>query len=193
VHNLRLDRLDGRSVQQNFRVIGQHMDSEHYIRWTYPQDVMVEQGVVAVAARGQVTQRDHYIDMPDALTTNIHWKFARPEQWLDGSIETLVLYTGSTSSTNTFLMSLRAMRYSLGSNISTTGPTVNAALLVPGPAVANDELEQLWTGGYTPISPEWRRISWVLTRTGGNANDTNTGAFRLLAIRHRYIPNRHEV
>lgn len=187
MHNLRLDRLDGRSIQQNFLVTSQHMDAEHYIRWLFPVDMFIEKDT----SRSFSALRENYIVMADAGGTEprVHWDLPTGLQWLQGQVETIIWYSGSTASTANFSLTLRAYKEKVGVNVTSMTAAFSAAQSMPGPAAAGDLLSVTRTQ-YLPITQEHPMSSWVLNR---NVADANAGDLWIFAVRHRYIPDRHEV
>lgn len=190
MHNFRANRVDPESQRHNNRVLGEHMDSEHYIRWIYPNDIHPDSGSgLGLPAFSDSTLRDYWIMLPDTGTPGVVWKFARPEQWLLGRVETILYYSNSTNSTANISTTLRGYTIKVGTNNTTMTAGLSQNGTFAGQATAG-LVGSFTYAGYLVVTREHVLLSWSLAR---NVADANTGNLRILAVRHRYIPDQHEV
>lgn len=180
------------SLVANQRSVAQHFDDGYYRRRFTPGEFVLALGAQHATVG---TNRWPAIEYPEGALTYGVVAFERPSLWISGKLKITFYYTSDTGSTDDFALSISARALPAGANLGTgfTQLKPNAPLdVVPGPAVAEDELsEAVYT--VTSFEQSAKRIGIRFGRDGTDAADVNTGVFYLTELVVEHIPADQEV
>ena len=116
----------------------------------------------------------------------MHITIRKRSMWTRGGVlQVTMIYSGSTSSTNTFSVNLRGAERDLGDSLAAAF-SLDVTDTPAGPASANASLSHTFSETLT-VAGGGEYLSFLIRR---NASDSNSGALRITGVKLRYLSRR---
>jgi hypothetical protein len=172
--------------RENWRVFSDISDELYFKPTFYAGDGACSQGAAFVS---NVLPGDSTVEFPAAAGLIPTWRTEcrRRARWRNARVRITITYSAIVGGVNPFVLGLRTREHQAG-DVLATANILAVRLVIPGPAVAQTEMEAVYVSPAVAINGAKPNLTFAFFRDKTDAADTNANSLHVLSVEWEVIP-----